>query len=202
MANADGSPTLLDGSAPAAPTTTPPKVTINDTTAKGVWGIFKTGTTTPILSFDSVVDLDYRAEWRIPDYPLEQGSFAAYNKVAMPFQIPVRVAKSGSAADRKTFQTQLEAVAASLDLYDVATPNKTFVGVNIERIGYTQDSRHAQMIVAEIWMKKIRQADDPAYSSTATQSGQDPVSNGSVQPQPATPAQQATVNTGNVSGGW
>lgn len=190
---ADGAPTLMGAPAPA-PVPQLQNVTVTARTAKGVWGIFKTGTTKPILIADSFVDAEYRAEWRTPDYPLEAGSFATYNKVAMPFQVPVRLAKGGSASDRKTFMDTLDKVAASLDLYDVAMPEKTYIGMNIERIGYTRRAQNgASLIVAEIWLKEIRLADDPTFSNTATQSGQDPVSNGTVQPVAATPAQQQTV---------
>jgi hypothetical protein len=58
------------------------------------WGIFSSFGV-PLLTGDSVIAVDYRREYRISDYPVEQGGFGSYNKVQEPYDVRVTIAVSG-----------------------------------------------------------------------------------------------------------
>ena len=53
------------------------------------WGIYLDGE--PVVDADSVVTFDYRQEWTVSDYPLEQGAFQSYDKVQTPFDVAVTI---------------------------------------------------------------------------------------------------------------
>ena len=48
--------------------------------------------------FASFVDFEYKQDWTISDYTVEQGGFQSYNKVQLAFDVRVRVASGGTAS--------------------------------------------------------------------------------------------------------
>src|SRR5689334_14305778 len=117
--NFPGIPPLINILFPPAPTLL---------TADGVdtgqfskrWGVFKNGQ--PVVSFDSFIGIDYRQGWTIADFPLEQGAFESYDKVALPFDVRVKFAAGGTLQNREQCLQSVQAIAKTLELYDVVTP--------------------------------------------------------------------------------
>ena len=131
--------------------------------SKYVWGIYISGTQTPVVIPDTILSVDFNNEWAIPDYPVEQGSFAQYNKISTPYNAKVRMAKGsptsglGGVNARSTFLSALEAAAASTNLYDVRTPEKIYRNANILSYSYSRTtSNGAAMIVADIALMEVR----------------------------------------------
>nr|WP_223961800.1 hypothetical protein [Burkholderia diffusa] len=48
-----------------------------------------------LVSPDSMVDIAYRTEQRLVTYPVELGAFSAYNKVAQPQELTLRLSCGG-----------------------------------------------------------------------------------------------------------
>lgn len=212
MANADGSPDLLLSEQPAAtPTQQLDSVTTTGPSGLvGVWGVYATGTNTKVLFPDSIVSIEYQTESRVSTYPQEQGAFTSYNKVVVPFESHVRMTKmrlnkqqvqtspdDQSPDDIGDFLDKCEAAKASLDLYDIITPDATYKSVTITRLSIKRDERNgAAMVTVDMGFQQVRVSKASAgFSSTAAVSGQDPVNNGSVQ---ATPAPTTPTYRGNA----
>ena len=208
-----GVPPLLNApsATPAAPAGTAPA-----TPSASAWGIYLTGTAIPALTADSVVSIEFKGEWRISDYPQEQGAFQSYNKVTVPFDARVMLAKGGTEADRAAFLEALDSIATatnadgSLAVYDVVTPERTYIGASVQRYDYRRTSREGVgLIVADVWLSQVRTAAAAAFTNTAAASGQDKQAVGVVQPQSPTAAQSAQVgkplsgaSTGGATGYW
>lgn len=200
--NVPGVPPLSFGASVAIP-----QQMTGDTTAALVeagatqWGIYLDGVA--VIVPDSVVSLEYKKDWHISDYPIEQGSFESYNKVRMPYEARIALTKGGSEADRNAFLAQLEALAASLDLYDLVTPEVTYVNANITHLDTRRTSTNGvSLLTVYVWFQEIRMQASSAFTQTAQPAGAQQVSGGTVQPQPASPAQQKTVTTGAATGSW
>lgn len=151
------------------------------------WGIFYTGTTTPVAYPDSMLDMNYRNESKVSSFPVQDGAFANYNKVANPYNIKVRLVKGGSEQQRATFLSALESIANSLNLVDVTTPERTYINANITGLDYRRSTENgANILIVELSLIEIRQV-SVQYSATAPNpaqpSGADPKNNGKVQPQ-------------------
>lgn len=200
----DGLPTLLNG---VSGIVSPQPVTVDTAplpaTTDGNWGIYLDGAIA--LAVDSVVMFEYQREWTLSDYPLEKGAFETYNKVAKPFDTRLRVVKGGSVSDRQSFLDKLEEIAASLDLYDVITPEANYLSVNIEKLGMTRTAdKGVSLLTVDIGLRQVRVTAVAAFSAVqaqapttdpqqqARQAGQqaaaNPVHVGTVQPQAAPPA--------------
>lgn len=158
-----------------------------------VWGVFDSAGNLAIAP-ESIMSFNYRAEYRVPDYPVQAGQFANFNKVTVPFEIPIRMVMGLTLDDRTQFENDCKLVAASLDLFTVVTPENSYVGVNGTRVEFSRRETHgAFYIEAEMYFKQIQQV-TPQYSSTVTAAantsnaqnpGAQPVTSiGLIQPQP------------------
>jgi hypothetical protein len=159
------------------------------------WGIFDSNNNL-VVEATSVISTDFRGDYEISDYPVEQGGFASYNKVIRPFDVRVTLTCAQSQANRTAFLTALEAARASLDLYQVGTPEYAYQSVNIVHVDYTRSARSgASMIIADVWLRQVIETATATFSNTASSSGADPVNGGTVQPTAAS----ITAGDGNAA---
>jgi hypothetical protein len=144
-----------------------------------VWGIFLNGT--PAIDYNSVVDFDYKQDWSISDYQVEDGGFQSYDKVQHPFDVRVRVASGGSAVDRQALLDSVDAAANTLNLYDVVTPEATYSSCNITHYDYKRTAVNGVgMIIVDIWFEEVRVTSTATYTSTASPTNAGPVGVGAV----------------------
>ena len=145
------------------------------------WGIFDINGN-PVLTGDCVAELGYRRDYQISDYPVEDGGFASYNKVQRPAQFTVAFMVGGADSDRATFLNKAEAIAASLTLYSVATPEVAYPSVNVTGITYRRTSRHgATLMCVELSCEEVRVMAAAQFTNTAQPSG-NAVQNGGTAP--------------------
>lgn len=145
------------------------------------WGIFDASSKEIALA-DSVLSLEYSNSRRISDYPLEQGSFSSFNAVENPFDVRITLTRAGSVSDRANFIDAIERVSKSLDLYSVVTPEKTYKSVSIEGFSFRREAQSgANKIIADIFVREIRQSLTTAFLDTKSPASIDPMSQGQVQ---------------------
>lgn len=155
---------------------------------------------------DSVLRFEYRNETRVPDYPLERGAFASFNRVQTPFDIRMVMVCEGtnyvqravSALDlgigrqpmrRSDFLTTLDYMLDTTDLFTLVTPDALYKSVSLVHYDYRRESNNgAVMLIVEAWFQEIRLTAAAAYSTTGgvtaaqakAPSGSDPASTGAV----------------------
>lgn len=153
------------------------------------WGLYDAQNNL-VLEPDSFLGVEVRNEWQVSTFPVQAGSFAAYNKVDSPLEISVKMSKGGTQSERETFLRTLEALSRSIQLFSILTPERTYASMNICR--YEVSRRGAQgayfLAEVEVFFREIRQV-TPQYvgDSQATENARDPsavgpVSQGQVQP--------------------
>ncbi len=131
------------------------------------WGVFNTSNVA-VLDADSFLGLDYRNSSRVSSYPLERGSFEAYNKVDDPFDIVVGMAVGGSVARRAAFLMAVEDLKASISTVTVVTPEEVFRSVTLERFDYKRDNGvNAGLLVVNLYFKEVRINTQTQYSGSA-----------------------------------
>jgi hypothetical protein len=177
-----------------------------------VWGIYKTSISSPMLANffpviepDSIVSIDYEKEWAVANYPIEQGKFATYNKVNTPYHNAVCMTFSGhkkglgslipsfgpvGVSAKTEALVKLEAMAASLELYDIVTPERIYTNANIMGINYRRDAEEgACMLVVEVVFVEVLITAESSFSTTKNPNSANPTNNG-----------DAKTTTGSVNG--
>ncbi len=169
------------------------------------WGLLLKGK--PAIDADSIVNFEYKKDWTIADYQIEEGGFASYDKVAMPYDARMTFARGGSEDDRAEFIAQVEAVVETLELYQIVTPETSYQNANAAHYDYRRTNINGVgLIQANIYFVEIRvtaaQSFSSPNSSPASQADtQDPgaasqVNDGAVQAQTASTAQTSALQQG------
>lgn len=129
-----------------------------------IWGIYdKDGNL--VLQPDNMMDFRYDNSSRISTFPTEEGSFASYNKVRSPFRAKVTMSVGGDSAAMEEFMARLDAVVDDTELYDIVTPERTYINANIEKVSYARaHNKGVNCIVAHMELMEVRQV-SPAYAS-------------------------------------
>lgn len=155
---------------------------------------------------DTVAKFEYRNEGRVSDYPMEQGAFDSYNKVATPFQIRMLMVCSGgyvqdaesdiknalgigfggNFSSRGDFLSTINAMLAANSLLSIVTPDMVYKSVTLEHYDYRKESSDgATMLKVEAWFREIRVNAGATYSTSNS-------------PSAASPADLGTVHTGDT----
>jgi hypothetical protein len=162
------------------------------------WGILDSDLN-PVLTPDSILDFDQRAEYSVSNFPVQAGGFASYNKVTLPQELVLRMSKAGTGVgDRAQFLATLHTLSRSFDLYTIITPERSYANVNITRYEVSRRREAGAYFLTEVdvFFIEIRQV-TAQYSTTSTaantQNAQQAVSkpatnSGMVQPKAPWPA--------------
>ncbi len=154
------------------------------------WGIFLNGA--PVVSADCTVSFTFSQDYDVSTYPQEQGAFQSYDKVQKPFDVRVRYAAGGSAANRAALQASIDAIIGSLQLFDVVTPEKTFRSVNPTHQDLKRTAENGVgLIQVDVYCVQVRVTGTQQFSSTQQPSGAASANPGTQQAQPPAPAQAA-----------
>lgn len=113
---------------------------------------------TPAVTPDSFRDFGYDQEWTVTTAPIQKGGFDDYNRVGSAFEVLLRMTKGGSLQDRTDFIKQVESMD-STTLYDVVTPEKTYLGVNLLRVGLKRKGQNGAYWFAayDVYFREIRE---------------------------------------------
>jgi hypothetical protein len=166
------------------------------------WGIFLDGA--PVVVADNVLSVEYRQQWALSDYPVEQGAFETYDKVQTPFDARVRFSSGGSPSNRQALLDSIAAIAGDYNFYDVATPEAIYPSCNITHYDYRRTSSNGMgLITVDVWLLEVRITTSQGLSSTKDPSSASQVNGGTPQATPATPTQaaQAPLIAGPAPGG-
>ena len=157
-----------------------------------IWGVFDQSGNAALVP-DSFIDIDYKNDTRVSNYPQEAGSFAAYNKVGTPYDCRVRMALGGDKATRTAFLAKLDAMLKTIDLFTVVTPEVTYVNASLQNYNYRRETKNgATMLIVDLQFTEVRTTAIATFSAPTKQaSGSDPVSDGQVQ---ASPVTQSVIN--------
>jgi hypothetical protein len=133
--------------------------------ARVTWGIFDSDGRLA-LEPDSIAALEPSREFRVSDYPVEQGAFRSYNKVALPAETRVTMTKGGTDADREAFLRELDALVQSIELYNVITPDGSFLNRNLVRYDYRRTAeRGATLLTVELQLTEIRLSASSSFAA-------------------------------------
>ena len=158
-----------------------------------VWGIFQDGA--PVVVAESVVAVDYRREFAISDYPVEQGAFESYDKVQLPRDVHMRFT-AGTVAARSELLTSIDAILPTTQLVDVVTPDAVYTSLTLSHQDYSRTAqRGLGLLQVEVWALEVVQNGQGASttgSTTADPSGAAQTNDGTVTPTP-TNSTQATI---------
>lgn len=128
------------------------------------WGIFDEEGT-PLLTGDSVLNVDYKQEARMSDFPVEKGQFATYNKVQQPFDARIGFTVGGTEDDRAEFLARAQKLVQTIQMVSLVTPEVTYESCNVIHCDYRRSSRSGvTLLTVELWLQEVRQVASSAFT--------------------------------------
>lgn len=164
------------------------------------WGLFDQDGG-PVVTDASVVSFENDQQWSISDYPVEEGGFESYDKVSLPFQVHLRFAAGRSTDAREQLINDLDAIAGTTTLHDVVTPEKIYIGVNVNRVSYRRTATNGVgLLQIDVACTEVRTTATASFSnSTKSPTDADAVNNGQVQPTTPTTDQEDQVRKAPIA---
>lgn len=113
----------------------------------------------PVITPDSVISFEYRNRQLIPNYPVEEGSFASYNKVATPFDIRCILSCGGNGEmTRDAFTQTIDELLDSVELCSFVTPDRAYSGINLVSADYSRRARSGvTLLLAQLTFTEVRE---------------------------------------------
>lgn len=144
----------------------------------------------------STAKFEYKQDWTIADYPIEQGGFQSYDKVQLPFDVRVRLNCSGPVAQRQAFLSTLDAMSNTTQLFDVHTPERTYANCSVSHIGFDREATAgAAMIQADIWFQQIRLTQAATFQNPQNPADTGQINSGTVQTSTLPPIPGSVVSS-------
>lgn len=102
----------------------------------GQWKLEDAQSGQNIVTFTSFIDSEIKDESKVVSGPVEEGSFASYNKVETPLEIKVTLGIQGTDSELQDAINSLQQYASSTDLVNLITPTAEYENLNLERFDY------------------------------------------------------------------
>ena len=195
--NLPGVPALLTGYSATLGTIS---LITSDLIALGIlagpqWGIFDSGGNA-VVTADTVIDMSFKQDWAIADFPMAQGSFASYNKVITPWDVRFRFIAGGNASNRQALLSSVQAIAGDTNLYSAISPEATYANCNIRHYGYQRTTQNGLgILVVDVALQQIRVAQSSTVNNTSSVGGAPQANGGAQQPQTPTAWETSAVTS-------
>lgn len=131
-----------------------------------IYAIINADTGVPLTVPDSWQEIIPRfSEYQVSDYPVEDGAFAAYNKVRRPDMVDMVLVKTGNDLARATW---LEAIRQQVKTdptarYHIVTPQGIFQSLTITRQAFqTRQDRGQNMLYLELQLSEVPLIETPS----------------------------------------
>lgn len=125
---------------------------------RGEWTVRDSRTRKNICDFDTFIGYSASKSSSVPTNQIEQGSFAAYNKINNPAEFSVTLAKSGSSTVLNGVLIALNQKAESTDLVDLVLPFRTYKNLNVISVSHgISEGQAVNLLVVELRLKEIKQ---------------------------------------------
>lgn len=110
------------------------------------------------FSFDVFEKSNYKAESKIVQSPVEEGSFASYNMTLTPQEVGCTLIKRGRSDDLSAFINALQAFVESTDLLTVVTPEREYQNMKLTKATFDRSiDNGTDCIVADLSFQEVRE---------------------------------------------
>ena len=131
------------------------------------WGVFIHFTPIPVLFYDSEISFDYKQDWPISTYPVEQGGFQSYDKVRLPAEIRIRLSAGGSTLNRQAFLLSIDASIGTTGLYDIVTPEQVYFSYCFTHRDFDRTADKVGLIVVDLWFTEVLTTSTAEFQTVA-----------------------------------
>lgn len=131
----------------------------------GHWDIFDADGKR-LLEFDTFFSIDAMSDAQVTQAPVENGSFASYNKQTAPTRATVVLGYTGTSLVRSAIIKKCEALIAGTDLVSIVTPDRTLLDMSLVAMDYRYRAEAGiDRLVVALTFEEVRQV-SAEYTNT------------------------------------
>lgn len=130
------------------------------------FSIVDSETSLSAFDFDSIIQFEVRAEGKVVSTPIEQGSFASYNKVDSPNDIEVQLAKQGTDDVLQASLKTLDELQTTASKVNFVTPVAEYENYTLESYDFSMSQRDGLgVLYIRLHLIEIREV-SPQYTDS------------------------------------
>lgn len=166
------------------------------------WGVYQNGA--PVLAAgtnaDNQISFDYKQDFPISTYPVEQGQFQTYDRVQLPAEIRCRFSAGLDATNRQNFLQTIDAIMNSgTTLFDIVTPEEVYLGYSPAHRDFSRVAESGVgLVIVDLWFLEVVQTATAQYQNTQQPGNAGQQYSGNVT---AVPPSNSTLQQYNAAGG-
>lgn len=110
------------------------------------------------VDFNSMQEFSAEKSSRLPDEPIEKGSFATYNRIIEPRTITCQLSVEGSAAKLQSAIDRLTTLCETDEKITLTTPEQSYKNMMLESFDYRRDAQNGRgVLYVDLRFKEIRE---------------------------------------------
>lgn len=122
-----------------------------------------------VVGFSSMQEFSAENSSRLPDEPIEKGSFATYNRVIEPISISCILSFEGDASELQNAIDRLTALCKNDEKIALITPEQSYKNMMLESFGRRRDAQNGRgVLYIDARFKEIREVQS-AQTTTAVE---------------------------------
>ena len=127
---------------------------------------------TAAVDFNSMQEFSAEKSSRLPDEPLEKGSFSTYNRIIEPRSITCQLSVEGSASKLQSAIDRLTDLCENDEKITLTTPEQSYPNMMLESFDYRRDAMNGRgVLYVDLRFKEIREV----KSQQTTTSVEEPI---------------------------
>ena len=110
------------------------------------------------VDFSSMQEFSAEKSSRLPDEPIEKGSFATYNRLIEPRSITCRLSIEGGASKLQSAIDRLTTLCENNEKITLTTPEQSYKNMMLESFDYRRDATNGRgVLFVDLRFKEIRE---------------------------------------------
>lgn len=127
---------------------------------------------TAAVDFNSMQEFSAEKSSRLPDEPIEKGSFSTYNRIIEPRSITCQLSVEGSAQKLQSAIDRLTDLCENDEKITLTTPEQSYPNMMLESFDYRRDATNGRgVLYVDLRFKEIREV----ASQQTTTSVEEPI---------------------------
>jgi len=127
------------------------------------------------VDFNSMQEFSAEKSSRLPDEPIEKGSFATYNRIIEPRAITCRLSIEGGASKLQSAIDRLTDLCENNETITLTTPEQSYKNMMLESFDYRRDATNGRgVLFVDLRFKEIREVAS-AQTTTAVEEVEEPI---------------------------
>jgi hypothetical protein len=122
------------------------------------------------LEFQSMLEISVNEDSSLPSEPIEQSSFASYNRIVEPLDVKVRLGIQGYPSKLQSVIDRLSEMRKGTEKVTLITPSASYEDLMLQGFDYRKDNHSGHnVLLVDLTLKEVREVPTSLTTSSVTE---------------------------------